>query len=382
MISPHSCLKPALVLIALCATLCADESAQVVTQDAATGKIFCRSQRFLVPYEAVDAGPAGISGVRLYYTADGGATWTFYGERPESKGSFEFAAPDDGTYGFTVAAVDAAGNVERKDGPAPNTKPEIAVVVDTKAPRIEAIFPRQDMELVPGAHMRIRFRADDANLAPMTATVSVRTAESEVWERLGEMATEQGEFAAVGPLLLAGRYFVRLAVADRAGNSAEETLSFVSTPDAKPLMREAGPVGRDWQVPIEAPPRAKSLVFEIDYAVADIAGEAPAQVGLWYTTDSGGTWQFYGLDPDVVSPFRFQAPKEGVYGFKLTAVTRSGIEEPRPMPGTKPDILTLVDVTYPTLDARRPARRRELRRADRCITSSGPRGTTTSGRCR
>jgi cytochrome c-type biogenesis protein CcmH/NrfG/transposase len=337
--SPYSCLRPALILVILCAAAFAEQAVQVVTQDAATGKIFCRSQRFLIPYEAVDSGPAGVSGVRLYYTADAGATWTLYGERPGDKGSFEFTAPDDGAYGFTVLAVDAAGNVEGKDGPLTGVRPEIAVVV----------FPKQDMELAPGARMRIRFRADDANLAPPTATVSVRTSDSQVWERLNEVAAEQGEFAAVGPMLLAGRYFVKVAVADRAGNSSEEAFSFLATPDARPVAREEGPAGRDWEVPIAAPPRAKSLVFEIDYSVSDVAGQPPAQVGLWYTTDSGATWQFYGLDPDVVSPFRFQAPREAVYGFKLTAVTRSGVEEPRPLPGTKPDILTLVDVTYPTV---------------------------------
>ena len=51
----------------------------------------------------------------------------------------------------------------------------------------------------------------------------------------------------------------------------------------------------------------------------------------------------------MTAPFRFQAPKEGVYGFKLTATTRSGVSEPPPGPGTKPDIVTLVDITYPSL---------------------------------
>ncbi len=338
------------VVIALAlASMAAAESGDIVVQDAGTGKIYCRSQRFLVPYEAADSGPAGISAVRLYFTCDAGSSWTLFGEKPEAKGSFEFVAPGDGVYGFTVVAVDKAGNVERKDGPSSGTRPEISVVVDTKEPQILPVFPRQDLELAPGAHLTVRFRADDASLAPSTASIAVKTRDSSLWETVEGVAFDKGEFSAQNGVLFPGRYDVKIAISDRAGNAAEEVFSFVCTTNATPPAQPSGPTGRDWVVPIQAPPRAKSLVFDIDYSVEDIGGQPPAQVGLWYTTDAGATWQFYGLDPDAVSPLRFQAPREGVYGFKITAVTRSGIEEPRPMPGTKPDFVTLVDITYPTL---------------------------------
>jgi hypothetical protein len=329
--------------------LCIWATADLVTRDNGTGRIYCRSARFLVPFEATDAGPSGVAAVRLHYTTDDGRTWNLFGEKPEVKGSFEFTAPADGVYGFTVEAVDKAGNVERKGGPAGGTRPEITVVVDTRPPQIEAVFPRQDIELVPGAHLRVRFRAEDLDLAPSTAAVSIRKDDMQTWAALSNVTCQDDEFFAQGDILFPGTYEVKLSVSDRAGNCAEQTYSFVCTPNAKPPVKAPGPVGQDWEVPIVAPPRAKSLVFDIDYKVEDIGGQPPAAVGLWYTTDAGNTWQFYGLDPDVTSPFRFQAPTEAIYGFKLTATTRSGISEEPPHPGTKPDISTLVDVTYPTL---------------------------------
>lgn len=324
-------------------------SPEIAVRDASTGKIYCRSRRFLVPYEAADAGPSGISAVRLYYTTDGGRSWTLYAERPEAKGSFEFVAPADGTYGFTVQALDKAGNVERKDGPTANTKPEIQVAVDTKAPQTEPIFPRQDMQVVPGVHLRVRFRAGDDNLSPSTAVVCIQKDAETNWTSLPNVTYENNEFFVQGDILFPGTYRVKLAVGDRAGNVAEDSYSFTCTPNAQPPVKPQGPLGMDWEVPIASPPRAKSLEFDIDYSVQDIGGQPPAKVALWYTTDNGATWQAYGLDPDVTSPFRFQAPKEGVYGFKIVAESKAGVSEPRPRPGTKPDISTLVDITYPTL---------------------------------
>lgn len=327
----------------------ATAAADVITVDEATGRIYSRTRRFLVPYEAADSGPAGIKAVRLYYTAHEGREWTLFGERSEAKGAFEFAAPADGVYGFIVQAVDMAGHVEHKEGLLTGTNPEITVVVDTKPPQIEAIFPRQDMELAPGAHMRVRFRAHDPNLAPGTAVVRIRHADDSEFTPLEGMDIEDGEFFVMGTPLFPGTYTVELGVRDRAGNEAAASFDFLCTRTPEATRERPGPIGRDWTVPIVAPPRAKTLSFDIDYKVDDIGGQPPAAVGLWYTTDHGATWQFYGLDPDVASPFRFQAPKEGVYGFKLTSTTQSGISEPPPKSGTKPDILTLVDVTYPTL---------------------------------
>jgi len=352
-------LHPRLVISACAAVLILSSTAfagdpaatsnELVVQDAVTGNIYCRSQRVLVPYESADSGPSGVSAVRLYSTSDGGNTWTLYAQKPEPSGSFEFIAPSDGVYGFTVEAVDKAGNVERKNGPVGGTKPEISVVIDTHAPEIQAVFPRDGMELVPGAHLRVRFRALDPNLLPSTAAIAVRKDDMQTWVDLPNVTSDDGELFAQGEVLFAGKYTIRLSIADRAGNSAESIFNFACTPNARPPAAVPGPLGRDWEVPISAPPRATSLEFDIDYKVEDIGGLPPSKVGLWYTTDSGATWQFYGYDPDVTSPFRFQAPSEGIYGFKLTSITRSGITEPAPKPGTKPDIQTLVDVTFPTL---------------------------------
>ncbi len=323
--------------------------ADVVTRDSATGHIYCRVKRFYVPFEAADAGPAGIGTVRLFYTQDAGLTWTLWGEKAEAKGSFEFVAPRDGVYGFATQAIDKAGLAEF-DGKAPEgITPEISVVVDTRPPQIEPVFPREGVELHPGAHLRVRFRALDPNLNARSAVIRVKKDDEAEFKALAGVSASEGEFFAQGDVLFEGRYTVEVGVSDIAGNSGLDSYSFVCTKTPRAPGETGGQFGQNWLVPIDAPPRATSLAFDIDYQVSDIGGRPPAAVALWYTTDHGATWKFYGLDPDVTSPFRFQAPQEGVYGFKLTSTTASGVSEPPPKSGVKPDILTLVDKTFPTL---------------------------------
>ncbi|MHC4712542.1 MAG: tetratricopeptide repeat protein [Planctomycetota bacterium] len=324
-------------------------AADVITRDSATGRIYCHVRRFTVPYEAADAGPAGIGTVRLFYTQDDGLTWALWGEKAEAEGRFEFVAPCDGVYGFVTQAIDKAGLAEF-DGKAPaGITPEVTVVVDTKPPQIEPVFPRQGVELHPGAHLRVRFRALDPNLNGRSAVIRVKKDDEPEFTTLADVSASEGEFFAQGDILFEGRYTVEVGVSDIASNSARESYSFVCTKTPKPPSDTEGQFGRNWLVPIAAPPRATSLAFDIDYQVSDIGGRPPAAVALWYTTDHGMTWKFYGLDPDVTTPFRFQAPTEGKYGFKLTSTTASGVSEPPPKSGTKPDMLTLVDKTFPTL---------------------------------
>lgn len=345
-------LKGLLTVFVLGAGLVA--AGDVITVDNATGHIYSRGRRFLVPYGAADVGPAGLRGVRLYYITDEGAEWTLYGEKSEPTGSFEFVAPTDGTYGFLVQAIDKVGHTQYIDGLLTGTNPEITVVVDTRPPQILPVFPRQGGQLFPGAYMSIRFHAKDPNLLPASAAIRVRKDDEKEFTELPSVIETDDGFLARGDILFEGVYTVELAIADRAGNETTKAFTFECTKTPTTPRRDPGPIGSAWTVSIDSPPRPRSLSFNIDYTVADVGGQPPAAVGLWYTSDYGATWQFYGLDVDVASPFHFQAPKEGVYGFKLTATTRSGVSEPPPRAGTKPDILTLVDMTYPTLMLENP----------------------------
>lgn len=92
----------------------------------------------------------------------------------------------------------------------------------------------------------------------------------------------------------------------------------------------------------------RAQTFDIEYTVAREA--LPLQsVNLWYTSDGGLNWVEYGQDEDRVSPIRFHAPSEGLFGFFFVLTNASGASSATPAPSTAPQQWALVDFTAPVV---------------------------------
>lgn len=87
-------------------------------------------------------------------------------------------------------------------------------------------------------------------------------------------------------------------------------------------------------------------VFDIEYKVNEAALPLES-VRLWYTTDGGLTWAEFGKDEDRISPIRFRAPSEGVFGFYFVLTNSAGPSSAPPAKSTKPQQVVLVDSTPP-----------------------------------
>jgi len=96
------------------------------------------------------------------------------------------------------------------------------------------------------------------------------------------------------------------------------------------------------------PVRVNTRVFDIEYAVNDAALPLDS-VQLWYTLDDGRTWRHYGYDDDGHSPFTFQAPEEGPFGFFVVLQNSTGASSEPPAPGTAPHQTAFVDYTPPVV---------------------------------
>ena len=86
--------------------------------------------------------------------------------------------------------------------------------------------------------------------------------------------------------------------------------------------------------------------FDIEYEVNEAALPLES-VRLWYTTDGGATWAEYGRDEDRISPIRFRAPGEAVYGFYFVLTNSAGPSSAPPGKATPPQQTALVDYTPP-----------------------------------
>jgi hypothetical protein len=90
-----------------------------------------------------------------------------------------------------------------------------------------------------------------------------------------------------------------------------------------------------------------STVFELDYDVESVGRSGISKVELWVTRDGGRTWSNVGADADNRSPFRATVDGEGVYGFRLTVQSGSGLGGQPPQPGDVPEVWIGVDLTRP-----------------------------------
>src|SRR5690606_22332494 len=90
-----------------------------------------------------------------------------------------------------------------------------------------------------------------------------------------------------------------------------------------------------------------SKSFELDYEIESIGPSGIAKVELWGTRDEGRTWTSYGIDNDNRSPMRVNVEGEGLYGFRITVQSGSGLASPTPRGGDAPELWIAVDLVAP-----------------------------------
>jgi len=99
--------------------------------------------------------------------------------------------------------------------------------------------------------------------------------------------------------------------------------------------------------------RVQSQVFDIEYSVNREALPLDSVV-LWYTLDRGKTWHQYGPDEDRQSPFAFNAPQEGLYGFLFIMTNATGASSQPPTASVEAHCWAIVDFTLPVVQVHQP----------------------------
>jgi hypothetical protein len=115
------------------------------------------------------------------------------------------------------------------------------------------------------------------------------------------------------------------------------------------LSTTARPGNADFSLPPGEQLRmVNSRTFDLEYEVDSIGRSGIAKVELWATRDGGRTWSSMGIDTDNRSPFRTTIDAEGVYGYRITVQSGSGLGGRAPQPGDLPEVWIGVDLTPPT----------------------------------
>lgn len=99
--------------------------------------------------------------------------------------------------------------------------------------------------------------------------------------------------------------------------------------------------------PGERPLMTNKRTFNLDYDLDRVDVGSLADVELWATRDGGRSWQKWGTDADVRSPFPVTVEAEGMYGFRIVVVSKNGLASPSPRSGEPADVWVGVDWTAP-----------------------------------
>lgn len=94
--------------------------------------------------------------------------------------------------------------------------------------------------------------------------------------------------------------------------------------------------------------------FPLRYEVEDAGPGGPALVELWVTRDGGRTWSRQPEDSDHQSPYNVDLGGEGTFGLWLVVQSASGLGDPPPGPGDRPQQWVEVDNAPPSLSLDRP----------------------------
>ncbi len=92
---------------------------------------------------------------------------------------------------------------------------------------------------------------------------------------------------------------------------------------------------------------SNSKSFSLEYSVDNDPGAPIESVELWGTTDSGQTWERWGIDPDRESPFDIMVENEGLFGFRMVIIGANGLASNRPRNGDNADAWIHVDTEQP-----------------------------------
>jgi hypothetical protein len=332
---------------------------------------YCKSLVFRIPFET-EAGSPRMKEIQLYVSTDQGRNWQPSARVLPEQGFFTFTAERDGLYWFAVRTIDLL------DRPYPATmdgaRPGRKVIVDTHPPVVD-LRPLPAREGTVGVSWDIR----DDNLDVASLRLEYRLSGSAEWRPLNPQAVATGQYS-WRPDTNAG-IEVRLHVKDRADNATERTTAITAgadgaggdgagggarrgSPDPAEGARRGSPdpaETSDRRSPDPANPRRRaadpadssgvhmvnSKRISLNYQVRD-KGPSGAVVELWYTSDSGRSWQRYGQVNDE-PPFVFEVSGEGLYGLTLVARSGVGLGDRPPQVGDPPQVWVQVDLTKPVV---------------------------------
>lgn len=174
-----------------------------------------QKKEFAIPF-SVDNRVAQPVEVHLYVSVNEGNNWQLHSRQQPNGGHFVFRAARDGEYWFASRTLDGA----RRSQPSAALSPELRVVVDTVAPRIEL-----NVRLGKAGHVLASWQIFDQNLLASSLKLEHQEGSGEPWKPVAVqlpgdevLRTSYQDRVEWKPNTHSSTLNVRAEVKDRAGN--------------------------------------------------------------------------------------------------------------------------------------------------------------------
>lgn len=310
--------------------------AQAPSQAPSPEVKYTRQMKFWIPFEPEGA-VQRLRQVELYYSTDQGRVWRHVQTVAPNERGFQFYAERDGHFAFAVRTVDVDGRAY--PAATDSLVPGLVVCVDTQPPVVRlSPFTHQD-----GVGVEWDVRDDNLDLSKLR--LEGRAAGATSWQTLQTEPDARGRWIRQGGA--AGLDEVRLQVLDRAGNLGESQTSL----SGRRIDQRTYPPGAGAAAGPAGPPvrLVNSNRISINYKVED-KGASGVTLELWWTRDSGRTWEKYPQPVPEMPPCIVPAPEEGLYGFTLVARSGVNLGDAPPRSGDTPQVWVEVDLKSPKVD--------------------------------
>ncbi len=195
--------------------------------------------RFRIPFkfDAPSLQRMNAREIQLYVSRDHGATWELAQTLAPEGGKFEYQAPTDGEFWFSVKTVDGRN---QQHPPRGSYETGLIVVVDKTAPSLDLL-----LEQVSDGKAQLTWKAADSNLDTRSLRLEVLAAGAPDWEPISIVPQSSGETS--WPVSQTGVVAVRGTVSDLAGNVSqarqEASVTAVGGRAIKP--RHRGPIAEN-----------------------------------------------------------------------------------------------------------------------------------------
>ncbi len=257
----------------------------------ATGCSPGRPAGVAVAWETLDPGGAGVESVRLYFSTDGGDTWTEDAFDGDGESPIEWTPERSATCGIYLAGTDRAGNAA--PGPVPGAAPQLAAVQVRVGPGVALVSPSGPGPYKGGDAISVRWEATGTDLPEESVSVEFSLDGGATWKPVAADQPPAGAFEWTLPKTDTEQALVRVTACNARGDVgcaiSARPFAIDSTPpeavvgfdpdaqvEAEPLAVDAPPPLRLPPEPAPGPPAPAEIKLAREHLEARRYAEAIA----------------------------------------------------------------------------------------------------------